>query len=233
MVKAPLLRRSDTRMQSALLSLAFCSVTGFEAFFPRPSGLAVSHIARCRVRACSDDDSSGLYASLQKRRAELAAKSGSTARERELVAGLGQMWPLHERAQQQLWQHWYGEEGEEARASLVEAEGKPQALQELIDAYPDWAEPANRLATLRYMEGDFADSVQLCLRVLRAKPWHFGASSGIVMCYAKLGNAREANRWASEAMPQPGPEREKWVESMLQIMDAKLAELSDMSGGEQ
>ena len=39
----------------------------------------------------------------------------------------------------------------------------------------------------------------------RAEPWHFGAASGIVMCYAKLGNIPEANRWAREAMPEPGP----------------------------
>jgi hypothetical protein len=70
------------------------------------------------------------------------------------------------------------------------------------------AEPSNRLATLRFLEGDYEDSAQLCLRVLRAKPWHFGASSGIVMVYASMGNADEASRWARQAMPSPGPERQ-------------------------
>lgn len=185
----------------------------------------VSSRASC-VRACAED--STLYASLAKRREELTARSGATARERELVSELGSAWPGHERAQTALWQHWYGEEGEDARASLVEAEGKAEALLELMDSFPDWAEPANRLATLRYMEGAFAESVQLCLRVLRAKPWHFGASSGIVMCYAKLGNVPEANQWASEAMPLPGPKREQWVQRMLEKMDAKLEELTDL-----
>jgi hypothetical protein len=108
-----------------------------------------------------------------------------------------------------------------------------------MEQYPDWAEPANRLATLRYMEGEFEESVQLCLRVLRMKPWHFGASSGIVMCYAKLAEKAnsirqqplvdEANRWANEAMPQPGKQREDWVQRMLVLMDAKLAELDEIA----
>ena len=57
----------------------------------------------------------------------------------------------------------------------------------------------NRLATLRFLEGDFEDSARLCLRVLHDKPWHFGASSGIVMVYAQMGNADDAKRWALHA----------------------------------
>ncbi|MGB1356098.1 MAG: hypothetical protein ACPG7P_02310, partial [Candidatus Puniceispirillaceae bacterium] len=57
-----------------------------------------------------------------------------------------------------------------ARDALQAADGKAVALTALMDEFPDWAEPTNRLATLRYMEGEFAESVQLCLRVLRLKP---------------------------------------------------------------
>ena len=64
---------------------------------------------------------------------------------------------------------------------------------------PCQAEPVNRLATLRFLEGDFEDSARLCLRVLHDKPWHFGASSGIVMVYAQMGNADDAKRWALHA----------------------------------
>ena len=83
--------------------------------------------------------------------------------------------------------------------------------------------------------------VSLCLRVLYLKPWHFGAASGIVMCYAKLAEAsnsinrgkfiEEANKWAAEAMPQPGKNREVWCERMLGLMDAKLAELEEIAEG--
>ena len=89
------------------------------------------------------------------------------------------------------------------------------------------------------MEGNFEESVGLCLRVLRMKPWHFGASSGIVMCYAQLAEGAsvlrkdslvaEAKRWAAEAMPQPGPQRDEWVKRMVAVLDAKLAELAEIS----
>jgi hypothetical protein len=28
---------------------------------------------------------------------------------------------------------------------------------------------------VRYIEGDYHDSIALCLKILRQKPWHFGA----------------------------------------------------------
>ena len=98
-----------------------------------------------------------------------------------------------------------------------------------MDEFPDWVEPPNRLATLLYTQGDFGGSVALCLKILRAKPWHFGAASGIVMCYAKLGDARKANEWAVKAMPNvAGPQREQWIERMVAKLDAKLAELEEI-----
>ena len=128
-----------------------------------------------------------------------------------------------ERAVGDIWDHWLGEEGASARREIDEAEGNVEALLELMDAFPDWTEPVNRLATHRFLEGleairdgaggarqDFEDSARLCLRVLRDKPWHFGALSGIVMVYAHIGNTEEANRWARQAMPPPGPDRQLW-----------------------
>ena len=78
-------------------------------------------------------------------------------------------------------------------------------------------------------QGEFEESVELCLRVLRMKPWHFGALGGIVGCYAQLGKQDEAQKWASKAMPPPGAARDAWVQSMLQSMDAKLAEISGIA----
>lgn len=171
-----------------------------------------------------------LYASLQKRASELASRREAITRERELVKNLAGVWPKCELAQRSLWEHWFGEYGEEAREELVTADGEAAQLLSLTEKYPDWVEPANRLATLRYVEGDYAASVSLCLKILRNKPWHFGASSGIVMCYVKLGDTESANEWAAEAMPQLGPKREKWVERMVNAIDAKLAELDVIDG---
>ena len=224
-----------------LILLLFASPVAALRVFPRPHLVRTSKLRLCAADSNELDaaDVSGLYASLQKRRSQLTSRADAAVRERALIAELAEAWPAHERAQNRLWQHWFGEEGEAARDALQAADGKAVALTALMDEFPDWAEPTNRLATLRYMEGEFAESVQLCLRVLRQKPWHFGASSGIVMCYVKLAEeanvlrqgefAQEANKWAKEAMPQPGPEREKWVQRMLQSIDAKLAEISEIS----
>lgn len=170
-----------------------------------------------------------MYESLQKRSQTLASRRDAIVRERKLVKELGGGWPQHEIAQKALWQHWFGEYGERARERLVAADGDAAALLEIMEEFPDWVEPPNRLATLLYMEGEFEGSVDLCLKILRQKPWHFGASSGIVMCYAKLGDAKKANEWAVEAMPRPGPEREQWVERMVETLDAKLAELEEIA----
>ena len=50
------------------------------------------------------------------------------------------------------------------------------------------------------------------------------------MCYAKLGDIEQAQYWSTQAMPQPGPKREIWVERMVQTMDSKLAELDEIGG---
>jgi hypothetical protein len=50
------------------------------------------------------------------------------------------------------------------------------------------------------------------------------------MCYAKVGEMQKAKEWAAVAMPKPGPERTEWVESMVLSIDAKLAELDEISG---
>lgn len=206
----------------------------------RPCGRAMVRLAE--EERLDASDISSLYESLRKRRSDLSSRRDAAKRERELLAALAEVWPTHEVAQNSMWAHWFGEEGEKAGDSLRAADGDASVLADLIEQYPDWAEPANRLATLRYLEGDYEESVQLCLRVLRMKPWHFGAGGGIVMCYAKLAEQAsvlrrselvdEASRWAGEAMPQPG-QRDDWVKRMLALMDAKLAELDEISDSDE
>ena len=100
----------------------------------------------------------------------------------------------------------------------------------LMSRYPLWAEPINRLATLRYLQRRFAESVELCERVLALKPWHFGALSGIVMCYEELGDREAAKRWAAEALPRRRTaERDAWVARMLSVIDGRLAAMTSES----
>ena len=173
-------------------------------------------------------DSGALYAALRQRTGALTARAQLLATERRILAGLANSDQMGA-----MWEHWYSEEGEAAKVAISRAAERDEAaLLELMERYPDWAEPINRLATLRYLQGRPAEAVELCLKVLRMKPWHFGALSGIVMCYAQQGMEREAYAWAAKALPPLGsPERAAWLERQLSTMDERLAELGYLDGG--
>ena len=58
--------------------------------------------------------------------------------------------------------------------------------------WPEWAEAANKLATVEYLLGELAASAAHCRRVLELKPWHFGALSGAA---AAAGNGGGQQQW--------------------------------------
>lgn len=66
------------------------------------------------------------------------------------------------------------------------------ALDELIKAAPDFAEPYNQRAILHYRRGDFTRAVADCEVVLRLNPVHFGAASGMGQCYLRMNRPRAA-----------------------------------------
>ena len=153
--------------------------------------------------------------------------------ERALVAVLAEEVSGSPNAIAALWDHWFGEEGEDARASIEDAAGSLQdpdaageapSLLALTIRFPGWAEPVNRLATLRFLQRRFAESAELCERVLALKPWHFGALHGIVMCHTELGDHKAAMRWAENVLPELGTaERNVWVVEMLGVLDSRIA----------
>ncbi|KAH8066152.1 hypothetical protein JL722_566 [Aureococcus anophagefferens] len=129
-------------------------------------------------------------------RSEPVAMSGTAKRrraeERAHIEALGRR-PGVRRRGDELWSLWFSERGAKNKEALEEIdlmigsgeacwEDASQAAAELVEVHPDWPEPLNRLATLKYLTGDFAESVELCERVLALKPHHFGALSGICMC---------------------------------------------------
>ena len=83
--------------------------------------------------------------------------------------------------------------------------------------------PRNRLATLKYLTGDFAESVELCERVLALKPHHFGALSGICMCHAKLGDDAAVAYWRARALPTDDDERARWAARALKAFDRQAS----------
>jgi hypothetical protein len=113
--------------------------------------------------------SSALYASFRSRRVKLASRRESVVHERKLLAALA---GGSETAARALRNHWNGEEGEVACKAVEAAAtaGHAALLEELMTQYPEWTEPVNRLATLRYREGEIEKSMKLFMRVLSMKP---------------------------------------------------------------
>lgn len=92
-----------------------------------------------------------------------------------------------------LWELWYSERGKEAKSVINEAdrliaEEDPSSWREaetmlvgLVEEFGIYfVEPLNRLATLYFLRGRLEESYKLCRVILKIKPWHFGAASGIV-----------------------------------------------------
>jgi hypothetical protein len=136
-----------------------------------------------------------------------------------------------EEAVDELWTLWFTERGPTAAALLFKAEelvSKGEAhwneaetlLWNIIHDYGvHWAEPINRLATLKFLQGKLVESKDLCEIVLKLKPWHFGALSGIVMVCAGLQDVNSARMWADRRLPPLVPRnatsgrRKQWIDN--------------------
>ena len=68
------------------------------------------------------------------------------------------------------------------------------AFNQMVRLAPNFAEGWNKRATTLYLMGRFADSVKDVEKVLALEPRHFGALSGLGLCYAHLNKDREALR---------------------------------------
>jgi hypothetical protein len=144
-------------------------------------------------------------------------------------------------ASQQLWALWYSERGGTAKAQLEKADGlmsNPDTWKEcetllkgLVDDFGVYfVEPLNRLATLYFLQSKFEKGYILCLIILKIKPWHFGALSGIVQVCIGRGDRNGARYWAEKRLPGmvPGtssppfpeegpvnPRRQEWVDEQV------------------
>lgn len=119
-----------------------------------------------------------------------------------------------------IWECWLNEEGPDARTAIDEAislmdrgnlADAERHFISLSRQYPGWAEPINKHATILYMRGRHARSIELCELVVEMKPRHFGAWHGMALCAVKLHHWRTAIDAAREALqiqPQAKANRE-------------------------
>jgi tetratricopeptide (TPR) repeat protein len=86
---------------------------------------------------------------------------------------------------------------------LMEAERYPQAVEvfdQIIARAPDFAEGYNKRATVYYLMLDFEKSIADIHKTLELNPVHFGALSGMGLCYLGLVEPRKALEWFERAI---------------------------------
>jgi len=100
-----------------------------------------------------------------------------------------------------IWALWFDNTNPAAKALLQRGQvhlrenrfGEAAAMfGRVVQMAPDFAEGWNRLATVRYLQGDYAGSLKDIERTLKLEPRHFGALSGRGLVLSKLGRNRAA-----------------------------------------
>ena len=101
----------------------------------------------------------------------------------------------------QIWAIWASNSTPDAVKELAEASAALNfgaadvaeiKLNELVLAYPNFAEGWNRRATLFFMQGRYDESLSDIAKVLALEPRHFGALSGKGMVLSAQGKPAEA-----------------------------------------
>ena len=133
-----------------------------------------------------------------------------------------------------LWECWLDEAGPDARRTMdngVEAMNAgdlaeaAQTFKTLLAAHPNWAEAANKLATVLYLQGRPEESIRYCHRVVALKPDHFGAWNGLAICAIQTEDWALALQAVEESLrlqPNSPSNRQLWqlVRSRLQQSEA-------------
>ena len=116
---------------------------------------------------------------------------------------------VRDRATTELWRTWFNQKGEYGMQILRRSQVSLDAgdarhaldlLTKLISEAPDFAEAWNRRAVLHYTQGNYKKSIQDCESALKLNPVHFGALHGLGLCYAALGEYRNAIRAFRDAL---------------------------------
>ncbi|GAX76791.1 hypothetical protein CEUSTIGMA_g4237.t1 [Chlamydomonas eustigma] len=63
---------------------------------------------------------------------------------------------------------------------------------QVVQRCPSYAEGYNKRATLHYIERRFQESIEECKKALSLQPHHFGAASGLGLCYLQMGDRDQA-----------------------------------------
>ncbi len=128
-----------------------------------------------------------------------------------------------------LWECWLDEAGPDARHTMeagIEAmhtgdlSAALTTFKTLLLAHPGWAEAANKLATVLYLQGRPEDSITYCHQVVAMKPDHFGAWNGMAICAIQTEDWPLALRAVEESLRlQPYSPSNR---QLLQLIQSRL-----------
>ena len=109
---------------------------------------------------------------------------------------------------------------------LLQGTNDARALEDAYDVYteviriaPEFAEGFNKRATVLYLQKQYQKSVDDCVVVLKKNPYHFGAATGMGMCYMALGELESSLESFELAMK---------INPRLSHLQSYVTRLSDM-----
>ena len=104
--------------------------------------------------------------------------------------------------EEKIWEYWLTSGSNQNNNTLMTKGVKlmksgqlDEALNLFIDlskSDPNWAEPINKIATIRYLQGDFYGSIRDIQSTLKIEPRHFGAIAGLAQINLALGRYNES-----------------------------------------
>jgi tetratricopeptide (TPR) repeat protein len=116
---------------------------------------------------------------------------------------------VRDAAQNVMWTIWLRSGSDEIDALMadgaqrMEQEEYPEAVEifdQIIARAPQFAEGYNKRATVYYLMQEFEKSIADIHRTLELNPVHFGALSGMGLCYLGLDEPRQALVWFERAV---------------------------------
>ncbi len=109
---------------------------------------------------------------------------------------------LAKKYEDKIWEYWLSEgSSENHNIEMMRGVGLMQkgklndALRlfvNLSESDPNWAEPINKIATIKYLQGDLYGSIRDIQLTLKLEPRHFGAIAGLAQINLALGRYTDA-----------------------------------------
>jgi tetratricopeptide (TPR) repeat protein len=116
---------------------------------------------------------------------------------------------VHQMAEHAMWSIWFKLGTEEANSQLIRGTMATERREfacackhfsKAIELDPQFAEPFNQRAIVRYLQERYEESIADCRKAVRLMPCHFGAWAGMGHSFLHLGQLNHARRAYERAL---------------------------------